>query len=357
MLRNSILFVMAIVVFVSLIQTSHAELWDLVIIANIENSVILPGQAPYISGMIVDHASHPIPLANVHIRSGQESIFSITDENGHFRVTLDDSNRIPGTYIVSIVGTAQDGKTGIGTTQFQVKGELTRTSILEEKLSTVEAKKFLDANEDNFAKDPIGYTQFKYYQKLYQEYTEELKITQQLTEEQIYIQQQKIIANNLREQAIDEFNPKIGTFSGYNYEDYIRNLNPEVKETFINQINFTKNLFNEAQFAREQVLLNGGTEEEARKIYLEKITVTRETLNNFGSQEAEIEKNENATVNQPIEIQESIQNGSEDKNESLTINLGGSDVKIDYDGNIFIINVNGTNIEFILNSTGIYQVN
>lgn len=358
-LKNStIIGVVAVLITISLIQSSEAELWDLVILADVENPVIVPGQAPSISGMIVDHASHPVPQVYVHIRSGQESIFTTTDDNGQFRALLNDSNRIPGTYIVSIVGNSQEGKSGIGTTQFQVNGELTRTSMLEEKLSTTEAKRYLDASADSFTKDPIGYTLFNYYQKLYQEYVEEVKITQQLTDEQIFIQQQKIIAEELRTQAIDEFDPKSGTFSGYKYEEYIRNLNPEVRETIINQINFTKNLFDEAQFAREQVLLNGGTEEEARQAYMEKITITRETLNNFGMEQPQIEeKIVNATSIQSIEEQEETQAISDDKNESLVINVDGSDVKIDFDGKIFIVNVNGTNIEFMVNDTGIYQVN
>jgi hypothetical protein len=357
-LKNSIIIgAISVLITISLIQSSDAELWDLVILADVENPVIVPGQAPSISGVIVNHASHPVPQVYVHIRSGQESIFTTTDDNGQFRALLNDSNRIPGTYIVSIVGNAQDGKTGIGTTQFQVKGDLTRTSILEEKLSTPEAKRYLDSSVDDFNKDPIGYTLFNYYQKLYQEYVEEVKITQQLTDEQIFIQQQKIIAEELRMQAIDEFDPKIGTFSGYKYEDYIRNLNPEVRDTISNQINFTKNLFNEAQFVREQVLLNGGTEEEARQAYIAKITTTRDALINFGSEQPQIEEIINATSIQSIENQDNIETTLEDKNESLVINVDGSDIKIDFDGKIFIVNVNGTNIEFMVNATGIYQIN
>lgn len=355
--RSTIIMAIFVSLAIPLASSSEAELWNLIILADMENASILSGQEPILAGVIVDHASEPVAYANVHVRSGQESVFITADENGQFKVTLDSSNRIPGTYIVSIVASTPDGKTGISTTEFQVKGELTRTSILEEKLSTPEAKKFLEASSEDFSKDPIGMMLYNYYQKLQQEYLEEKIISDKLTQEQIFIQQQKIIADELREQAIEEFNPQIGTFSGYKYDDYIKGLNPEVRDTIINQINFTKNLFADAQKAREEVLLNGGTEEMARQVYLEKVTVTKETLLNFG---IEIPESEILTDNQTnteiipaeIEVPELIK-----ENKTLEMDVNGTDVKVESDGKTIFINVNGAIIEFLVNATGVYQIN
>ncbi|MFB5621850.1 MAG: hypothetical protein ACE5Q7_02815, partial [Candidatus Nitrosomaritimum yanchengensis] len=58
-------------------------------------------------------------------------------------------------------------------------------------------------------------------------------------------------------------------------------------------MNFTKNLFFEAQLVREQVLNNGGTAEEAQNAYLEKISTSRETIENLGNNSTGIPKNQN----------------------------------------------------------------
>jgi len=347
----------AVLMLISLVSTSEAELWDLIILADMENGTILSGQSPVVAGIIVDHASDPVGYAQVHIRSGQESIFTKADEKGQFKVMLNDSDRIAGTYIVSIVASTSDGKTGIATTEFQVKGELTRTSVLEEKLSTPEAKKYLEASPDDFAKDPIGLMLYNYYQKIQQEYIEEKIISDQLTEEQIFIEQQKAIADELRKQAIEDFDPQIGIFSGYKYDDYIKALNPEVRDTIINQINFTKNIFRDAQNARDEVLLNGGTEEMARQAYLEKISITKDELNSFGTEIPEIiEQIQNSTATETIPTPEETPELI-NETESLQMDVNGTDVKVEYDGKTIFINVNGAVIEFFVNATGVYQVN
>ncbi|MCV0373564.1 MAG: Ig-like domain-containing protein [Nitrosarchaeum sp.] len=351
--KSAIIGIITVLAIIPLISASNAELWDLIILVDIENGAIHPGQAPTVTGMVVDHASNPVGQVQVHIRSGQESIFTNTDENGYFKATLSDANRVPGMYIVNIVGKTQDGKTGIATTQFQVKGDLTRTSVLEEKLSTIEARKYLESDASSFSKDPIGTMLFNHYQKLYQEFLKETETTQKLKNEQIFIEQQKVIANELREKAIEEFDPKIGTFSGYKYDDYIKSLNPEIRDTIINQLNFTKNLFADAHLAREQVLANGGSEEEARQAFIEKITITKEALDNFEKDTPET--TENATSAEQVEIT-TEETQPEDQNETSQVDAGESDIKISVDGKKIFININGTNIEFFVNSTGIYQV-
>lgn len=351
--KSAIIGIITVLAIIPLISASNAELWDLIILVDIENGAIHPGQAPTVTGMVVDHASNPVGQVQVHIRSGQESIFTNTDENGHFKATLSDANRVPGMYIVNIVGKTQDGKTGIATTQFQVKGDLTRTSVLEEKLSTIEARKYLESDASSFSKDPIGTMLFNHYQKLYQEFLKETETTQKLKNEQIFIEQQKVIANELREKAIEEFDPKIGTFSGYKYDDYIKSLNPEIRDMIINQLNFTKNLFADAHLAREQVLANGGSEEEARQAFIEKITITKEALDNFEKDTPETI--ENATSVEQVEIT-TEETQPEDQNETSQVDAGESDIKISVDGKKIFININGTNIEFFVNSTGIYQV-
>jgi len=263
----------------SFIPTSEAELWDLIIDLNIQKGVIYSGETVVVTGKVVDHASKPVIEAEVFIRAGSDTKIVFTDLYGIFRGEFEDFERVPGIYAVSVIASL-NGKTGLSSTQFQVKGDIFPVSALEEKLSTDEARKYLSSDESDFEKDPIGQTLFKYYNGLLGELILEKKANQP-TEEQIYLEQQRIVAENLSNLAIEEFNPGAGTYGGYQYDDYINSINPEIRDLVASQLNFTKNTFEEAQKLRDEILANGGTYEEARQIYLDMISIPREVLEQF----------------------------------------------------------------------------
>lgn len=178
--------------------------------------------------------------------------------------------------------------TGLANTQFQVKGEIAPVSELQQKLSTEEARKYLGANESDFEKNPIGQTLFKYYHGLLKELVQEHKEVRKSLTEQKEAEQEKNIAENLRQQAIKEYNPKSGIYEGYQYERYIANLNLEVKDLVLNQLNFTNSMFEESQKIRDKIIEKGGTYEEARQAYLNAISIPRDVLEQFN--EIELEK-------------------------------------------------------------------
>ena len=91
--------------------------------------------------------------------------------------------------------------TGLTSTQFQVKGDVTPVSALQEKLSTDEAIKYLSANESDFEKNPIGQTLFKYYHGLLEEMVLEKKESMTPIVEQIFIEEQRKIAEEIRNQG------------------------------------------------------------------------------------------------------------------------------------------------------------
>ena len=267
----------------SIVLTSQAELWELVIDVNVEKEAIYSGDSVLITGKVVDQAYKPIRGAEVFIKAGSYTTKAFTDPWGVFRGEIKNFERIPGTYIVNVIGSWY-GMTGLSSTEFQVKGDISPISALQEKLSTDEARKYLGSNESDFEKNPIGQTLFKYYHGLLDELILEHRIAKEPSEEKIKIAQQRLIAENLRNQAINEFRPGAGTYEGAQYDYYISNLNPEIKDLVISQLNFTKNNFEEAQKIRDEILTNGGTYDEARQAYLEKISISKETLENFNQE-------------------------------------------------------------------------
>ena len=230
----------------SIVSTSHAELWELVIDVNVEKGAIYSGDSVIVTGKVVDQAYKPIRGAEVFIKAGSITTKAFTDPEGAFRGEIKDFERIPGTYIVNVIGSWY-GMTGLSSTEFQVKGEITPVSALQEKLSTDEAIKYLSSNESDFEKNPIGQTLFKYYHKLLDKLILEHKIAKEPSEERSRIEQQRLIAENLRNQAIDEFKPGSGTYGGIQYNDYINSINPDIRDLVTSQLNFTKNNFEEAQ--------------------------------------------------------------------------------------------------------------
>ena len=280
----------------SMISTSYAELWELVIDVSVEKGTIYSGEPVIITGKVTDQAYKPIRGAEVFIKAGPYTTKAFTDPWGIFRGEVRNFDRIPGTYIVNVIGSWY-GMTGLSSTEFQVKGDVSPVSALQEKLSTDEAIKYLSSNESDFEKNPIGQTLFKYYHGLLDKLTLEQKIAQEPLEERIFIEQQRLIAENLKNQAIAEFNPGSGTYEGIQYDDYINGLNPQIKELVISQLNFTKNNFKEAQKIRDEILANGGTNEEAIQAYMNKISIPKEILEEFNQEKIDQKLEENSNRN------------------------------------------------------------
>jgi len=277
------------------IPNSQAELWELQIDLSVQNGVINSGETIVITGKVVDQAYKPIRGAEVLIRAGSDTTKAFTDPWGVFKGEFKDFERIPGTYTVNVIASWY-GMTGLSSTQFQVKGDVSPVLILQDKLSTEQARKYLSSNESDFEKNPIGQTLFKYYHGLHDELINELKEAEKPSAKQIFIEQQRVIAENLRNQAIDEYAPSTGTFEGYQYDNYVNSLNPEIKDLIISQLNFTKNMFEEGQKVRNEIIANGGTYEEARKAYLEKISISKEVLEQFNQNHLDMEIENNTDV-------------------------------------------------------------
>jgi hypothetical protein len=280
----------AFLMLFSFIPTSQAELWEFIVEVNVENGIVYSGDTVVVTGRVVDHAYEPTRGVEVLIRAGSDTTKAFTTPDGHFRGEFENFQRVPGIYIVNVVASWY-GMTGLSSTEFQVKGDATPVSALQQKLSTEEAIKYLSSNESDFEKDPIGQTLFKYYHGLLDELIQEQKEANEPNEEQIFIEEQRVIAEALKEQAIEEYDPGYGTYEGYRYDDYIAGLNPEIKELVIEQLNFTKNSFLEAQEVKQEMLANGSTYDEAMQAYFEMLAIPKSTIDQFN--EKYLESNEN----------------------------------------------------------------
>jgi len=344
---------LSLLIFIPLTSVSEATLWDLVIIANVENTPMYSGDRPIVSGIVLDQASKPVSSAEINVKSGSMSIFTKTSQSGEFMAELGNHERLPGNYVVNISAVSADGKTGISSIQFQVKGEISPSEISQQKLITPEAKKYLDSSPNDFEGNPVGFMLYNYYQKIYQEYLKDEKKTQELTEKQDKIDEQKRIAEKLRLEAIEEFNPSIGVFSGDQYENYVNGLDEIARETVIQHLTFTKNLVEEAQNLRKEILEKGGSVEEAQAAYLEKITTSREMIEN-------LDKTQNSNSTKIATADSTIKKDAfseiNEKKSPIQVDVSGINLEVDFRDSIFLVNVNGTMLEFMINGTDITQI-
>ena len=271
---------LAILVLTSFVPNSDAELWELVVDLEMEKAMIHSGETVKISGIVVDHSYQPISEADVLIRTGVDTMKIQTDSQGEFTIEFADFKRVSGTYIINVI-VSSDGKTGMTSTEFKVLGEYSPVLSLQEKLKTDEARKYIASTAEDFEHDPIGMMLFKYYHGLLEELIEEKKKERIKAKEQMKLGEQRVIVDEIKQEQVEKSSVGFGMYDGVKYEQYINSLNPEIRSTIDFQLNYTKNLFLEAQKVKNEILANGGTYEEARKAYLEKISISKETLEQF----------------------------------------------------------------------------
>ena len=331
---------------------SESVLWDLIIDVKLEQSPLYVGEIPVVFVSVTDHAGKPVSGAEVKVRLYSDSVTILTDTTGSFKVKFSEFDGLPGNYIVNVMATTSDGKIGLASTEFQVKGELLVQTRSEKILSTMEALKYLHASPDDFANDPIGFILYNYYQNLQAEFLDEINSQTELDKEQQLIDEQRELSLEFTQQTIEEANPGAGIYSGYKYDRFVDNLDLSVKDIIVNQLNYTVTVFEEAQAAFDEVISNGGSYQEARLAYYEKASISREVMNeltvmnietttasgNFtGSTELISELNQNGT--------NTVTNGAG----SLTLNVNGTLIDIGKAGTVIYLNINGTLVELIVN--------
>ena len=139
-----------------------------------EKDVIYSGNTVVVIGKVVDHAYHPTRGIEVLVRTGADTTKVFTNPDGEFKAKFVDFQGVSGTYTVNAVASWY-GITGLASTEFQVKGDVSPVSILQQQLSTDQARKYLSSNEGDFEKNPIGQILFKYYHGLHDQLITEIK--------------------------------------------------------------------------------------------------------------------------------------------------------------------------------------
>lgn len=259
-----------IVVFAMLgtISYAYASQYDFIVSAKMEQDQIEIGQKPVVFGTVADGVLRPASGVTVKITFGANSQVTTTDQDGKFRLEFSEQTS-PGTFSVTVFA-KQDAKKGFGSTTLRISKQATTFGDL-----------YYDSNLASLASqknDPYQALKLKNYEKFLEEKKKTFQKQMNIEAKKMALQEKKSLADQDLNKTIVERAPGPGSFSGYKYDRYVSGLNPNVRDNIVNQIDHTKNIVEEARAAMKLVLDNGGTLAEAQKIYFEKLTINRDSM-------------------------------------------------------------------------------
>lgn len=238
--------------------------------AEFEESEIHINEKPVISGLVLDQASKPVSGAEVKIRFAGVSVSTTTGNDGKFHHEFDQQTT-SGIFSVVISATKGDLKGFARTTlkvgnEFSTFDELYYKQLAENKTKSVSA--------------PATYEllKLKNYEKFLEEQNKKLQKQYDIEARKLVIEEKRNMAKLKLEQTLQERPVGPGVYGGLAYKDYMAKLDPRIKSTIASQLNYTKQLQEEARQAMKEVLDSGGSLQDARKAYFEKLSITREDL-------------------------------------------------------------------------------
>lgn len=263
----------------SSIPDSEAKLWDFIVDVELLNNSI--GQNNIVMGTVVDHAYRPLFDADVKITFAGQSHMVKTDILGEFGMQFDVSDLKPRTYSIHVLATTDDGKKGMTRTSFNIEGHTGKSAKFDHQLESMEMANDLSKLRKN-SNDPISVILYQHYLQL-QDQSAQARHEEQLLDiaQQKIMEGRKIAYEKLMESLekrpliTREFNDstKLGKF--------LQNLDDDKRTLFELQLNSTKIRFIEAQNVMQDILKNGGTQNDARQAYLDHLSITQEEMNSF----------------------------------------------------------------------------
>lgn len=343
--------VLALTVLMSILPQSESSLWDLVVYAKPTIQIFYSDESPAIAGKVVDQADRPVSDVQVKIRFGAESATTITNSDGMFFYDFGPKDRFSGIYIVNVVATSNDGKIGLASTKFEIKGSALPSSHVQQSFELAYSD---DLDVEN---DPIDALIFKYRQEIAQKLEQERLKQQELAKYQEFLDEQRqIAAQKLNETLqLESAKPNDESYTErWYFPRFMDSLDKSVKGIIGTQLNYTSQLWEDARKAMNEVLENGGTWQQAREAFFEKASVSRQTMESLT-----INKTNSTIVDVNATSIESItfENMTSADQAPQVLDVNGTAIKTGVNGTIIRLNVNGTVMEFMINGTDVIQLN
>ncbi|MBM3903882.1 MAG: hypothetical protein FJ357_01880 [Thaumarchaeota archaeon] len=268
------LAIIAIILGVILI-TAHtgafaAKPWDLLINAKFEQGQIDAGEQPVLVGTILDQKGEPVFGAKVQIRFADSSVSTTTDEEGNFRYEF--GQKSDGIFSASITATLADLK-GMGKASIKIGAGVSTFDDL-----------YYSRDFDRETKnDPYKSLKQKQYQKFVEEQNKKKLKQNEIQAKKLALQEKRDVSEQRRSDAINSTKPGAGVYAYDEQEQYIAKKDPRLKEMIRVQMDHTRQIHEEAKYEMKKVLDAGGSLEDAKKDYFEKLATTQEEAQKVGA--------------------------------------------------------------------------
>ncbi len=267
-----------------------AKPWDLVIRAQFEEEQIEANQKPIIYGSVTDQVGRPISGVELKIRFADNSITTATDEEGNFRHEFGEQTS-QGVFSVNISATLYD-----------LKGFTATTLKIGNAVSTFDDIYYTKDFDKDYKNDPYKALKQKQYQKFIEDQNKRKLKQNEIEAKKMTLQDKRDVANQKRNDAINEAKPGAGVYSVGEQDKHASKIDPRVKDTIRAQMNYTRQIYEDAKYEMQKVLENGGSLADAKKIYFDKIATTREKVMDVGSannteNHSKIKKHQDSKIN------------------------------------------------------------
>jgi len=253
-----------------LLITSNAlaiPMGSLVISVRSEKSSISVEEQPVIEGSVTDQASKPMSDVLVNISTAVGTVETKTNASGKFRYEFSNSFP-PGQYIVNVKAQKDGYGVGLKSTTFFVKGIPTLQTQNQLQLKTVSG--------DQIKNNPIASKILKNMEITQKRQAEQEKKLKQIEENKKFLDQQRALADKELQNDLGIWFTSLDPFTPRNaYTSFVSQINQTLQGLFWEQFNFTNQKTNEGLTAMFQVLDNGGSEQEARKAFIQKASSSR----------------------------------------------------------------------------------
>ena len=290
-MRYSIIAIALAAILVFGTTTSFAaKPWDLVIKAQFEEDQIEANQKPVIYGSVTDQVGRPVSGVELKIRFADNSITTTTDDEGNFRHEFGEQTS-QGIFSVNISATLYD-----------LKGFTSTTLKVGKTVSTFDDIYYTKDFDKDLKNDPYKALKQKQYQKFIEDQNKRKLKQNEIEAKKMALQDKRDTASQKRSDAINATKPGAGVYSYDEQNKYISKIDPRAKDTIRAQMDYTRQVYEEAKYEMQKVLENGGSLADAKKAYFDKIASTQDEIGDVGSannteNHSKIKKHQDSKIN------------------------------------------------------------
>ncbi|MGQ0605820.1 MAG: carboxypeptidase-like regulatory domain-containing protein [Candidatus Nitrosotenuis sp.] len=284
--------ILAVILVFGVTPAFAAKPWDLIIKTQFEQDQIEVNEKPVIFGNIVNHLDQPVSGVQLKIRFADNSVITTTDEDGNFRYEFGEQQS-QGVFSVSISATLYD-----------LKGFATATLKIGKDVSTFDDIYYSKGYDKDIKSknDPYKALKQKQYQKFIEEQNKRKQKQYEIEAQRLALQDKRDVASQKRNETINATAVGAGIYSTDDQGKYISRLDPRIKDVIRAQLDYTRQIYEEAKYEMQKVLENGGSLADAKKAYFDKIASTNDQIQKVGSannteNHSKIKKHEDLKIN------------------------------------------------------------